>query len=61
MQTGWLLDGSTWYYLQSNGAMKTGWFQDTDGRWYYLNANGSMAVNTSVDGYKLGANGAWIR
>ena len=61
MQTGWLLDGSTWYYLQSNGAMKTGWFQDTDGRWYYLNANGSMAANTSVDGYKLGANGAWIR
>ena len=61
MQTGWLLDGSTWYYLQSNGAMKTGWFQDTDGRWYYLNANGSMAANTTVDGYVLGANGAWIK
>ncbi|WP_423060317.1 hypothetical protein, partial [Clostridium butyricum] len=26
-----------------------------------LNANGSMAANTTVDGYKLGANGAWIR
>ncbi|ETJ18847.1 hypothetical protein Q604_UNBC18580G0003, partial [human gut metagenome] len=24
-------------------------------------ANGSMAANTTVDGYKLGANGAWIR
>ena len=41
--------------------MKTGWFQDTDGRWYYLNANGSMAANTTVDGYVLGANGAWIK
>ena len=60
MQTGWLLDGSTWYYLQANGAMKTGWLLD-NGTWYYLNANGSMAANTTVDGYKLGANGAWIR
>ena len=60
MQTGWLLDGSTWYYLQANGAMKTGWLND-NGTWYYLNANGSMAANTTVDGYKLGANGAWIR
>jgi len=60
MQTGWLLDGSTWYYLQANGAMKTGWLLD-NGTWYYLNANGSMATNTTVDGYKLGANGAWIR
>ena len=61
MQTGWLNDNGTWYYLQSNGAMKTGWLEDTDGRWYYLNANGSMAANTTVDGYVLGANGAWIR
>ncbi|RQN10605.1 N-acetylmuramoyl-L-alanine amidase family protein [Clostridium butyricum] len=60
MQTGWLLDGSTWYYLQANGAMKTGWLND-NGTWYFLNANGSMAANTTVDGYKLGANGAWIR
>lgn len=61
MKTGWLNDNGTWYYLQSNGAMKTGWFQDTDGRWYYLQSNGAMATNTVVDGYRLGANGAWIR
>ena len=60
MKTGWLNDNGTWYYLQSNGAMKTGWLND-NGTWYYLNANGSMAANTVVDGYKLGANGAWIR
>ncbi|WP_416242497.1 hypothetical protein, partial [Clostridium butyricum] len=26
-----------------------------------LNANGSMAANTTVDGYVLGANGAWVK
>ena len=37
------------------------WFQDTDGNWYYLQANGAMAKNTTIDGYRLGSNGAWIR
>ncbi|WP_459479387.1 N-acetylmuramoyl-L-alanine amidase family protein [Clostridium saccharoperbutylacetonicum] len=61
MKTGWLNDNGTWYYLQPSGAMKTGWFLDTDGNWYFLNASGAMAANTTVDGYKLGASGAWIR
>ena len=61
MKTGWLNDNGTWYYLNSNGSMKTGWLLDTDGNWYYLQSNGAMAKNTTVDGYKLGSNGAWIR
>ena len=61
MQTGWLNDNGTWYYLNASGAMQTGWFKDTDGRWYFLQSNGAMATNTTVDGYVLGANGAWIR
>ncbi len=61
MKTGWLNDNGTWYYLQSNGAMKTGWLEDTDGNWYYLQSNGAMAKNTTIDGYRLGSNGAWIR
>ncbi|MBE6070363.1 MAG: cell wall-binding protein [Clostridium butyricum] len=60
-QTGWQLVQGTWYYLDSAGVMKTGWLKDLDGRWYYLQANGAMAKNTTVDGYKLGSNGAWIR
>ncbi|NFE75542.1 hypothetical protein FC758_17050, partial [Clostridium botulinum] len=40
--------------------MKTGWLND-NGTWYFLNASGKMLSNTVVDGYKLGANGAWIR
>ncbi|WP_252226673.1 N-acetylmuramoyl-L-alanine amidase family protein [Clostridium sp. ZBS2] len=60
MKTGWLNDNGTWYYLQASGAMKTGWLND-NGTWYFLNASGKMLSNTTVDGYKLGANGAWIR
>ena len=60
MQTGWVKDNGTWYYCNASGAMQTGWLND-NGTWYYLNADGSMAANTTVDGYVLGANGAWIK
>ena len=66
MATGWLLEGGNWYFLNpvSNGylgAMKTGWFQDTNGTWYFLKSNGAMAANEYIDGYYLGSNGAWVR
>ena len=60
MQTGWVNDNGTWYYCNASGAMQTGWLLDGS-TWYYLNANGSMAANTTVDGYVLGANGAWVK
>jgi len=40
--------------------MKTGWLND-NGTWYYLNGSGAMLANTIVDGYKLGASGAWAK
>lgn len=60
MKTGWQLDGGSWYYLQTNGIMKIGW-QLEGGRWYFLKTNGEMAANTTVGGYKLGSDGAWIK
>ncbi|MBE6070324.1 MAG: N-acetylmuramoyl-L-alanine amidase family protein [Clostridium butyricum] len=60
MKTGWVYTGGAWYYLASNGAMQTGWVQ-TGGKWYYCNASGAMLSNTTVDGYVLGADGAWIK
>ncbi|MDU4803109.1 MAG: N-acetylmuramoyl-L-alanine amidase family protein, partial [Clostridium butyricum] len=57
---GWVNDNGTWYYCNGSGAMQTGWLLDGS-TWYYLNANGSMAANTTVDGYVLGANGAWVK
>ncbi|WP_315071549.1 N-acetylmuramoyl-L-alanine amidase family protein [uncultured Clostridium sp.] len=60
MATGWVNDNGTWYFLKSSGAMATGWVND-NGTWYYLNASGAMLANTTVDGYVLGASGAWIQ
>ncbi|MEG2597582.1 MAG: N-acetylmuramoyl-L-alanine amidase family protein, partial [Oscillospiraceae bacterium] len=59
MAIGWQKIGNQWYYLKGNGAMATGW-QWINGKCYYLNASGQMAVNTTIGGYKVGANGAWI-
>ena len=60
MKTGWVNVSGTWYYLNASGAMLTGWIND-NGTWYYCNASGAMLANTVVDGYKLGANGAWVK
>ncbi|GAA0077087.1 hypothetical protein UT300005_14650 [Clostridium sp. CTA-5] len=60
MQTGWLSNGGKWYYLSESGAMKTGWIID-NGKYYYLSQSGAMLNNTTINGYKLGSDGAWIR
>lgn len=60
MQTGWLKNGETWYYFATDGSMKTGWIQ-VKSSWYYLYQNGEMALNTNIDGYQIGADGAWVR
>ena len=60
MATGWLSNGGKWYYLGSDGAMRKGW-NEINGKWYYLNSDGSMALNTTIDNYKLGSDGAWIK
>lgn len=59
MQRGWVhLDGK-WYYLGQNpdGAMMQGWVQ-ISGAWYYFYNDGTMAVNTMIDGWHIGSNGA---
>jgi hypothetical protein len=58
--TAWLQDGTTWYYLNVAGVMQTGWIND-NGTWYYCNGSGAMLANTTVDGYVLGASGAWAK
>lgn len=60
MATDWKNVGGTWYYLNTDGAMQTGWLQDGT-VWYYLNRSGEMEHDTTIDGYVLDSNGAWIR
>jgi bla regulator protein BlaR1 len=58
--SGWKFIDNNWYYFDSNGYMKTGWVKDKN-NWYYLYDNGVMAKNTSVGGYELNADGAWVQ
>ena len=68
MSLGWKEIHGFWYYFSEevgaeNGKMRTGW-QEVKGKWYYLNPksgaeNGKMLFNTKVQGYTLGADGAW--
>jgi glucan-binding YG repeat protein len=60
MATNWASIGGKWYFFGTDGAMKTGWIID-GGKYYYLNSDGSMASSTTISGYKLGSDGAWIR
>ncbi|MGN2339457.1 glycoside hydrolase family protein [Clostridium cagae] len=46
---GWYEDNRTWYYLNDEGVMQTGWIEDKDGRWYYLDSNGSMKTGWLKD------------
>ncbi|WP_313344647.1 bacterial Ig-like domain-containing protein [Lacrimispora sp.] len=68
---GWFQHEGIVYYLNPNtgtnkGRMMTGW-QEISGKWYYFQEKsdgkmGSMLINTvTPDGYKTGADGAWIR
>ncbi|MCD2493373.1 leucine-rich repeat protein [Lacrimispora sp. NSJ-141] len=55
--TGWKQAAGRWYYFDAAGLMQSGGWKQIDGRWYYFHADGSMAVNTKIDGYKVGPDG----
>ena len=59
MQTGWKAIDGNWYYFDGLGKMQTGWKQ-IGGKWYFFNSLGAMLRNTTVNGYKLGTDGAMI-
>jgi len=60
MKTNWLNLSGKWYLLDADGSMQTGW-KLVNSKWYYLYDSGQMAANTTIDGYKLDKNGAWIQ
>ncbi len=59
---GWLSDNQKWYWLdKATGKMFSNGWKQIDGKQYYFYADGSMAVNTKVDGYAVGADGARVK
>ncbi|OOM71287.1 cadherin-like beta sandwich domain-containing protein [Clostridium sp. BL-8] len=59
----WFFDRNynKWYYLGSDGFMMENCWIISGGKYYYLTSDGSMAANTIINGYRVGADGAWIR
>ena len=56
---GWLSDDQKWYWLdRATGMMFAGGWKQIDGKWYYFYTDGTMAVNTTIDGYTIGSDGA---
>ena len=49
-------DSGQWSYYR-NGKPVKGWLSD-DQKWYYFYTDGTMAVNTTIDGYTIGSDGA---
>lgn len=56
---GWLSDDQKWYWLdKTTGMMFAGSWKQIDRKWYYFYTDGTMAVNTTIDGYTIGSDGA---
>ena len=56
---GRLSDDQKWYWLdKTTGMMFAGVWKQIDGKWYYFYTDGTMAVNTTIDGYTIGSDGA---
>ncbi|MBQ5868320.1 MAG: hypothetical protein IIW68_03215, partial [Lachnospiraceae bacterium] len=71
LYTGWNLIDGQWFYMNpekgaTQGAVLTGW-NLINNIWYYFSevkdsTEGMMLSNTTTpDGYKVGADGAWIQ
>ncbi len=61
ISAGWNNIDNSWYMINSNGSIKTGWFKDTDGSWYNLSDTGKMKTGwfKDTDGkwYNLSSSG----
>lgn len=62
MVTGWNYIENAWYFFRPSGGMARSRWVETNGMWYYVTDNGSLLTNgTSPDGFKVDANGVWVK
>lgn len=60
---GWAQVNGRWQYYNYLGKQVINqWIFDGNyNKWYYLDSNGFMVTNTTINGYTVGADGAWIK
>jgi len=58
----WLYLGNKWYYTQAGGYSAVSQWLQINGKWYCFDSSCALYVNTTTpDGYRVDANGAWIK
>lgn len=58
----WKQDKNGWWYQNSDGTYPISEWKEINGKQYYFGSDGYMLSNTTTpDGYKVGADGAWIQ
>lgn len=58
----WKQDSKGWWYQNDDGSFYQNGWQSINGKYYYFTADGYMLADTTTpDGYRVGADGAWIQ
>lgn len=59
---GWKVDSNGWWYQNADGSYPQNAWKEIGGKQYYFGGDGYMLSNAMTpDGYKVGADGAWIQ
>lgn len=56
----WLTINGQTYFMNESGAMVEGWYKVGEDFYYFQPGAGHKLVNTTVDGFRLDANGVWV-
>lgn len=59
VKNSWLTINGKTYFMNESGAMVEGWYKIENNWYYFYPGEGTKAVNTSISGFQLDANGIW--
>ena len=56
----WLTVNGLTYFINDSGVMVEGWYKVGNDYYYFQPGSGQKLTNTTVDGFRLDANGVWV-